>query len=373
VPTATNPELEAKILENPDDTSAYLVYSDWLSEQGDSRGELIAVQVRLQGNEDATLRAREQALLSQHGNEWLGQLAALGDDDMKLVWRNGFIHSVRFGPELDDYETSEQDFGELVRTLCRLPAARLLDELVVGGKDYDDYPTSWEDCIEALAQSEVPTRLRRLEFNCGGYWDISSTELGNLEPAYPKLGELEALRIELGDMEFGTMDLPRLRSLEAVTGGLTVDNLQSVAAAAWPHLERLSLHLGEEGGDYGGDIGVDDVVDFLARLNAPNLRHLGLCNTNHSDVLVRHVAESKILPQLKTLDFSDGTLGAQGARTIIEHAGRFEHLAQIKARHHYVSDTVVQELGAAFPGPTVIDFTEPEDEDDGYRYVSVSE
>ena len=368
--TATNPELEAQILANPDDPSAYLVYGDWLSEQGDPRGELIAVQVRLQTHEDAEQRARERELLAEHGPQWLGALAELGEDDIEVVWRNGFIHRVRLGPDVEDYETSEQDFPELIRALCRLPAARLLDELVIGSIDYDDYPTSWEDCVQALAESDVPGRLRRLEFNRGGYWDISSTELGNLAPAYPKLRNLEVLHIELGAMEFGTMDLPRLRSLETVTGQMGVDNLESIRNARWPHLETLSLYLGEDGGDYGGDVGADDVMDFLARLDAPKLRHLGLCNTNHADEIARRLAGTKILPQLQTLDFTDGTFGDEGARALIEHAQRFRHLSRIKARRHYVSDRVVGELTAAFEAQ--VELTEPE-RDDGYRYVAVSE
>ncbi len=374
VATATNPELEAQILARPDDTSAYLVYGDWLSERGDPRGELVALQVRLSAKEDAGQRARERELLGEHGGQWLGALAELGGDDAEVVWRNGFVHRVRLGPDLDEHATSEQDFPELIRALCTLPAARLLDELIIGSIDYDDYPTSWEPCVDALAESDVPARLRRLEFNRGGYWDISSTELGNLEPAYPKLRNLEALRIELGAMELGTVDLPRLRSLETVTGGMTVDNLESIGAAQWPHLETMSLYLGEEGGDYGGDVSADNVMDFLARVSAPKLRHLGLCNSNHADELAQRLAGSGILPQLQTLDFTDGTLGDEGARALIEHARHFRHLSQIRARHHYVSDRVLNELTAAFEGEaTQIQLTAPEADDDGYRYVCVSE
>ncbi|MGZ3423537.1 MAG: WGR domain-containing protein, partial [Polyangiales bacterium] len=41
---ASNPELEAKIVADPNDTQAYLVFADWLQSKGDPRGELIAVQ-----------------------------------------------------------------------------------------------------------------------------------------------------------------------------------------------------------------------------------------------------------------------------------------------------------------------------------------
>jgi len=58
VRTSTNPDLEARIHANPDDRDDYLVYGDWLSEQGDPRGELITVQVKLEdAPDDAALRA----------------------------------------------------------------------------------------------------------------------------------------------------------------------------------------------------------------------------------------------------------------------------------------------------------------------------
>src|SRR5687767_3359435 len=40
----SNPELEKRILANPDDAEAYLVYGDWLQSQGDPRGELVVLQ-----------------------------------------------------------------------------------------------------------------------------------------------------------------------------------------------------------------------------------------------------------------------------------------------------------------------------------------
>src|SRR5262245_57286291 len=39
--SARNPELEALIEEDPNDLSRYLIYGDWLQQQGDPRGELV--------------------------------------------------------------------------------------------------------------------------------------------------------------------------------------------------------------------------------------------------------------------------------------------------------------------------------------------
>ena len=44
-PVATDPELEQRILSNPDDLSAYLVYGDWLLDQRDAFVHLAAIDV----------------------------------------------------------------------------------------------------------------------------------------------------------------------------------------------------------------------------------------------------------------------------------------------------------------------------------------
>lgn len=54
-----NPALEQAILENPDDTNAYMALADWLKRQGAPRGELIALQI-------AGKTADAKALLAKH-------------------------------------------------------------------------------------------------------------------------------------------------------------------------------------------------------------------------------------------------------------------------------------------------------------------
>lgn len=70
--------LLAAVLAAPDDDAPRLVYADWLLEQGDPRGEFIAVQCELAslGQDEAAratqLRAREAELLAQHKKDWVG-------------------------------------------------------------------------------------------------------------------------------------------------------------------------------------------------------------------------------------------------------------------------------------------------------------
>jgi len=71
-------ELLAAIHAQPDDDAARLVYADALLEHGDPRGELIIIQCKLaNGLAEPVLRLREQALLREHGERWLGALSPI--------------------------------------------------------------------------------------------------------------------------------------------------------------------------------------------------------------------------------------------------------------------------------------------------------
>jgi len=368
--TATHPDLEARILEDPEDTSSYLVYADWLSERGDPRGDLITVQAKLAQSPTSELKAQEKKLLHDNGAAWLGSFADAKEIDAGIRWRLGFIDSFRLGP-IDDYETSELDFPTALEEILALPGIRMLRELIIGSKSYDDYPTSWADCVEALAEHGVPAGLRRLQITRGGYWDISSTELGSIESLYPHMPRLQHLSIEMGSMDFGKMILPELRSLEVVTGGLTAENLRAIRDAKWPHLEKLLLYIGATENDYGCDVQMGDVLALVQSGAFNHVRYLGLANSTLADEIAAELPRTGILPQLKTLDLSHGTFGDEGAKAMLEHADAYRHLETIYLTHHYVSDELAEELAKLGPNVVLADAQSADDPED--RYVAVSE
>jgi uncharacterized protein (TIGR02996 family) len=374
VATETNPELEARIHANPDDRDAYQVYGDWLSERGDPRGELISVQIKLSqlaNGDDAELKKREQAIITANKSAWLGELAKLEDKDFHVEWRWGFVDSARIGPPTDDYETSEIDFPDTIGAVLAMPRVEFLREIVIGAISYDDYPTSWSDCVEALAENEIPASLQRLEFTRGGYWDISSTELGSIASLYPKLQNLRELSIEMGQMDFGEMNLPALRKLEIVTGGLSNDNVSSIVKARWPNLETLSLCIGETGNDYGCNVQFSDLEPILVAETMPSLKHLGLANSSLADEIAAALPGSRILPRLETLDLSKGTMTDAGANAILDNWQSFAHLKELDLSHGYFSAEVLEKLRAA-KGPKIV-LENLERADDDYRYCQISE
>ncbi len=84
------------IIENPDDDSPRLIYSDWLEERNDPRGEFIRIQITLARWPEGSpgkpqLEARERELLERHQDEWLGSLRPLLT---RWTFRGGFLDAV---------------------------------------------------------------------------------------------------------------------------------------------------------------------------------------------------------------------------------------------------------------------------------------
>ena len=79
VPSATalvdGAALRAAIYAAPDDDAPRLTWADWLSEQGDPRGEFVVLQIaRSRGRVTPAARAREAELLTLHRSRFLGAL-----------------------------------------------------------------------------------------------------------------------------------------------------------------------------------------------------------------------------------------------------------------------------------------------------------
>lgn len=162
----------AAIYANPEDTDARLVWADALLQQGDPRGEFIALQCRSPGSE------RERALLKMHGVAWLGSLAGSLVDGAHF--RRGFPARGRFSIHR-------------LREVPTDPAWQTFEDLDVG--------FTWgEALVPFLASLRALHTVRGLR---GNY----IAELAR--PAWTTLG----LR-DLEPSQLAALDLPALRELD---------------------------------------------------------------------------------------------------------------------------------------------------------------
>lgn len=202
---------------------------------------------------------------------------------------------------------------------------------------------------------------------------ITQTDVSSLFTAYPNL---EHLRLRGGNgLSLGRVRHERLTSLIIESGGLPASVLQEVTTATLPALEHLELWLGDE--EYGANTTIDDIAPLLFQNPFPNLRYLGLRNSEIADEIAFAIAQAPVLQRITVLDLSLGTLGDVGAAALLESAA-LAHLEQLDLHHHFCSTGVMKQLAEMGQrlGITIdLDEQMEADIDDGdeMRFVAVSE
>ncbi len=227
-PQRVHPALAAAIAEHLEDADAWAVYGDWLVEQGDPRGELVAIQLAGGTGEHLIARYREH---------FLGTLDEDPDDERErpaLTWRNGFLQSA-------DIIDADLD------VLLALESARFLETLVV---------RAWKDISVMTHHARLPETLRSLTFEQRG---PARVDLDVLLGAVPHLTALsvtaEAVR------------LPAYSTLRELAIATDVLEGPTAAFANDTVLERLALSY---------DTDESDVVATLCTSPPPALRELDL-------------------------------------------------------------------------------------------------
>src|SRR5262249_19731855 len=124
-------------------------YADYLSEQGDPRGECIQIQLALEDEsrpaaERKQLQQREAALLKQHARKWIGDAGRFlvgkcsgADTPRHYRFARGWLDTVRLLPFPD----------AVLASVARSPEARLLRRLEVV-YDMRYHPFDFDEWVE---------------------------------------------------------------------------------------------------------------------------------------------------------------------------------------------------------------------------------
>ena len=360
--------LEQAILANPYDRDAYMVYGDWLQQQGDPRGELIALQL-------ANKNASALVLMDRHKNTFLGPLAPHqktydGKKADAFTWKFGFIHGARLSH--DHYADTGFD-GRLVQILDQLlahPSGRFLTELTMVFNN-DPNEDDLQDLIDLLAK-RAPKTLRKIHIGDFEYLGVDTEmswyHVGNLAPLWPAVPNLTHLIVQGGEFMLGNIVLPNVKSAAFRTGGLSQASAQSIATATWPKIEDLEIWYGDD--NYGGDSTIEDVRPLLGRTDMPALRRLGLMNAQFTDELCSVIPTAKLARQLRELDLSKGCMTDEGAEELAEAAGVLT-LDKLDVSENYLSASGVRSLRGV--AKTVVSTEQRDDDDPEYRHPAVGE
>jgi uncharacterized protein (TIGR02996 family) len=262
--------LEAFLRVNPEDREAWLVYADLLIEEGDVRGELVALYQQLAAGRlsapDARARLqRVQALETSCRSKWLSELEPPAG--ASLQWRFGFVVEVGFGRSPDSLDAFAR--------LCACRGGRFLSGLDLSG---------WELGAEGaarLAASCALQRARRL--------NLAGCHLG------PE-GVLALLP---------SCGLHVLRALDLSSNSLGDEGARAIAQASplrpWTELDLTD-----------NDIGRDGLALLLASPALQELQVLSLGGNPLGDAGAQELAQSRALCGLRVLHIANTGLGEVG-------------------------------------------------------------
>lgn len=330
-----SPELEAAVIEDPNDEGALMVLGDWLQTQGDPRGELISLQHALRQEKDPQKFLERKRTTDEHYKRH--EPALLGElypfrHLFKLEWQIGYIR----GAKLSLHTAREDDPGlaELLGHLVSVPAAVALQELALGHAKDQPATGRYQDVLDAMASLGKPAALRTLvlgEFWPGTREPPQPGSLGTLAPL-AGFAQLRRLVLHGGPARFDELVLPELRHFEvrayvdnAVYRWLGVDHC--------PNLEHLALH-------YAMPAGLDRL---LHARRFPKLRMLRLLR-GQAELMLDVLADSTLLPQLEMLDLADGDMRDEAATRLVDRWSAFRHLKTFRLGQQSLSYAAVKRL-----------------------------
>jgi uncharacterized protein (TIGR02996 family) len=334
------------IIETPEDDVPRLVYSDWFEDNGDlERAEFIRTQVQLarlppDASERATLVAREQALLQEHGKRWAEPLRGL---DWGWRFERGFIGAI----QIDSFKS--YTVPDLARVVALIPVRML--------SIFDD----WIDGEALVTAAPLLKQLRelRIEYtNFNSYRMSDSLQTILTSPHVTRLTKL----FVMGGRNWGWLSKKALRAI-----------ITSPSLTGLTDLTLIHHWHGLSG----------DLIRIIARSprNA-QLERLSLLESPMNPELMQELGSSRYLTRLSRLDFSmcrweratwQALLDAPRFRQlerlylyntdVISPAG--EHIANVGESicgrdHSWRPDEPLREALLSRFGHTVVDFTTAE-------------
>ncbi len=309
--TETAAAFERHLLDNLDDVAGWSAYADYLTEQGDPRGDFMRVQLAL---EDETLdkaarkalQQEEEALRVGHLDLWLGDWVAAEHFDSKgkpkkgshnmCVFRRGWLWEAKVG--------FEDNYGWDVSTFA---AWRWLHTLDV------DY------CEPSLAGTPLTRNLRALRLgndeytSTGGYVQdmaaLVTLVAHQLEVLYSCCRGMETT--ELFALPLVNLHTLQVHCQEAYAVQILSDN------PAFAALRTLAFHPHGyndwESNEEGAYLNANDVRLICGSPHLAGLEHLQLNCVAGGDDAVTALIESGRILTLKSLDLTHGSVTDDGA------------------------------------------------------------
>ena len=324
------------ILDDPELVENYSVLGDWLTEQGDPRGELVGVQVALEAEGLTTaqrkkLVAQESSLLKKHARDWLGSLAPylIDQKDYDSTYRGLKCYEYKFARGvLDSISTDEFSLGfghelknsmhcRTLRTFLISTTGYLESPVTVDGVTYDeDSDAGIETLVGAKFDNLRSFTLGDDDHSCHSEGEVVAEVVRKM----PRIEELKFGARGIDTEALFKLKMPNLRSL--IVHHLTDYPIEVLAKnKSLTNLETLKIH--PHAFEY------DEAVSAYLRFEH-----------------IKALARSKSLQSLQNLQFRMSDMGNPGIEEIIK-SGLLGRLKVLDLEHGCVTDEGVDMLVAS--------------------------
>jgi uncharacterized protein (TIGR02996 family) len=211
--------LYAAVYAAPDDDAPRAVLADALTDAGDPRGELIALQLReAAGTATPEMTERARELVQHHAKSWLGPLRPIV---YRAELRRGFLHTIELAGTWSTPKWNE---------LAHDPALATVEDVEPG--------QATGKVIAGLLAGVIAKTVRSLEVDDDELWNaIASTEL-------PRLRELRAFHWtrKRYEQRFIEVVVPYLVAHPAITRvGCTFDMIDELPKPVLARLDALTI------------------------------------------------------------------------------------------------------------------------------------
>jgi uncharacterized protein (TIGR02996 family) len=324
IPSPVQRALDAALAADPDDLVTHMAYADYLTEQGDPRGEFIRTQLALERpdlptEERERLTQFERELYQKHGNEWLGAVAHYTrkrwTDRWTVRFRRGWLWEVNTNSVTPDGADA----------LLWEPEARLLQRLHLG-------PAVSAKEWTRLAKAPSLGSVRCLQLGAYDFrpdlWPLfSPPDHGNavwtLAQTMPNLEELHVEGNFAAEELFRSDTLAKLRVLHWRGGSHypleLLANNKSFRSLTHLLLLPRALRRGPVHGDTGPILRRAHLRTILRSRAFAKVTHLQFRQSDIGDQDCRDLVASGILDRLKFLDLARGSITDVGARVLAKH------------------------------------------------------
>lgn len=305
---------EAHLRDDPDDQATWNAYADYLTDQGDPRGEFMAVQLALEradlpAQERIRLKGREATLLGDR-DHWLGPALSSAIEETKpphsdivtLTYRRGWLQ----GLSLDFYDHGVTR-GRVMEAIVAAPATRWVLGLTI-------YPADRTD-ISPLVDAPFLPVLRKLHLGGSETNSYADRMLGVetiLEHA-PRLESVALCMKEPDDAALFAADLPRLREIvigcawrfatDVLAQNASLRNLRTLRLVPGYSEDEAALHRAH-------------LEDIARAPHLVSLRHLRFSLSDAGDAGIDVLVRSGLLHRLEVLDLSYGNVTDAGAHAL---------------------------------------------------------